>query len=91
MIFIDAMTVTKNAKNVDNAYKFINFILKPENLARIYDDFGYPGSLYPKTNEFRKVTPRYNVSELTASDVRADVGENLSLYESAYEEIKVSK
>ena len=91
MIFIDAMTILKGAKNVENAYTFINFILKPENLAKIYDAYGYPGILYPKTNALRKVAPRYTAAELTKHEVRGDVGEKLSLYESAYEELKSSK
>ena len=91
MIYIDAMTITKGAKNVENAYTFINFILKPENLAKIYDAYGYPGVLYPKTNPLRKVAPRYTAADLTKHEVRGDVGEKLSLYESAYEEIKSSK
>ncbi|MEI8095276.1 MAG: spermidine/putrescine ABC transporter substrate-binding protein [Spirochaetales bacterium] len=90
-MFIDVMSVLKNAKNVDNAYTFINFILKPENLAKIYDEFGYPGSMYPKTAALRAIPARYDVAKLSASDVRGDVGENLKLYESAYDEIKVSK
>ncbi len=91
MIFIDAMAVLKGAKNVDNAYTFINFLLKPENLAKIYDAYGYPGILYPKTNPLRQVAPRYTAADLTGHEVRGDVGESLGLYEAAYEEIKSSK
>lgn len=91
MIYIDAMAILKGAKNVDNAYTFINFILKPENLAKIYDAYGYPGILYPKTTALRTVAPRYTAAELAKSEVRGDVGEALSLYESAYEEIKSGK
>jgi spermidine/putrescine transport system ATP-binding protein len=40
MVYIDTIAVMKGAKNVDNAYAFINFILKPENLAKIYDAYG---------------------------------------------------
>jgi spermidine/putrescine transport system substrate-binding protein len=91
MMYLDAMTILKGAKNVDNAYTFINFILKPENLAKIYDAYGYPGVLYPKTTAFRKVAPRYTAADLPKHEVRGDVGEALKLYESAYEEIKSSK
>ncbi|HTH13641.1 MAG TPA: extracellular solute-binding protein [Spirochaetia bacterium] len=91
MLYIDTMTILKGAKNVDNAYAFINFILKPENLAKIYDNYGYPGVLYPKTTPFRKVPPTYTANDLTKHEVRGDVGEALKLYESAYEEIKASK
>jgi len=30
LLFFDTMAIPKDAKNVDNAYKFINYILKPE-------------------------------------------------------------
>ena len=91
MLYIDTISVMKGAKNIDNAYAFINFILKPENLAKIYDAYGYPGTLYPKTNAFRKVAPRYTAADLANREVRGDVGEQGQLYESAYEEIKSSK
>lgn len=91
VMFLDVMSVLKTAKNVDNAYTFINFILKPENLAKIYDEYGYSGSLYPKTVSLRQVAPRYDVASLSKSEVRGDVGENLKLYDAAYDEIKVSK
>jgi spermidine/putrescine transport system substrate-binding protein len=91
MLYIDTMTILKGSKNVENAYQFINFILKPENLARIYDNYGYPGALYPKTNALRKVTPNYTAADIAKNEVRGDVGESLKLYESAYEEIKTSK
>jgi spermidine/putrescine transport system substrate-binding protein len=92
VMFLDVMAVLKSAKNVDNAYTFINFILKPENLAKIYDEYGYSGGLYPKTMSLRKAAPRYDVASLSKkSEVRGDVGENLKLYDAAYDEIKVSK
>jgi spermidine/putrescine transport system substrate-binding protein len=91
MVYIDAMSILKGSKNVDNAYKFINFILKPENLARIYDSYGYPGVLYPKTTALRKVAPNYTAADIANREVRGDVGESIKLYESAYEEIKSSK
>ena len=91
MLYIDTMTILKGAKNVDNAYTFINFILKPENLAKIYDNYGYPGVLYPRTTPLRKVAPTYTASDLAKHEVRGDVGEKITLYESAYEEIKSTK
>ena len=40
----------------------------------------------------RKAAPRYDVASLSKkSEVRGDVGENLKLYDAAYDEIKVSK
>ncbi|MDL2311000.1 spermidine/putrescine ABC transporter substrate-binding protein [Peptostreptococcaceae bacterium OttesenSCG-928-C18] len=40
-LWFDAMAIPKNAKNVENAEKFINYILEPENAAKIADYIGY--------------------------------------------------
>lgn len=32
-IFMDSLTILSDAQNVDNAYKFLNFVLQPENAA----------------------------------------------------------
>lgn len=42
LIFIDAMGITKDAKHVENAYKFIDFYLRPENAAAMANDMTYP-------------------------------------------------
>lgn len=34
-IWIDIMAIPKNASNIENAYKFINFVMRPENIAQI--------------------------------------------------------
>lgn len=39
---IDAMAILHNAPNTDNAYKFIDFILRPENSAKITNYTFYP-------------------------------------------------
>lgn len=91
VMYLDVMTIMKNAKNVENAYTFINFILRPEVIARIYDAYGYPG-IYPKATQFRKQKPWYSSADLKNHEFRGDIGDQaLSMYEKAWEEIKVSK
>ncbi|RVU55251.1 ABC transporter substrate-binding protein [Anaerosphaera multitolerans] len=41
-LWFDAMVIPENAQNKENAEKFINFILEPENSAKIADYVGYP-------------------------------------------------
>lgn len=38
---VDSLAILKNAKNIDNAYKFINFILDPKIAAKISNYTGY--------------------------------------------------
>lgn len=88
IMFLDTIVLLKSAKNAKNAYKFINFLLKPENIARVYDEYGYPG-IYPKADAFRKQKPWYTGADLANYEFRSDVGdEALKAYEKAWENIK---
>ncbi len=40
-LFFDNWCITKEAKNTENAYKFINFINEPENMKLVLDEFPY--------------------------------------------------
>ncbi|WP_019672443.1 ABC transporter substrate-binding protein [Psychrobacter lutiphocae] len=41
IMWMDNMCIPKNAKNIDNAHRFIDFILRPENSAIISEEIGY--------------------------------------------------
>ncbi|MDK2125399.1 extracellular solute-binding protein [Parachitinimonas caeni] len=41
VLWIDTMAIPKDAKNADNAFKFINYILKPEVVAEISNKVNY--------------------------------------------------
>lgn len=43
--FVDGMVLTKNAENVENAHKFIDFFLDPENAYKNSDIVGYSTTL----------------------------------------------
>ncbi|MBP5275346.1 MAG: extracellular solute-binding protein, partial [Lachnospiraceae bacterium] len=40
-LFFDNWVVTKEAKNYENALKWINFVMEPENMAMILEEFPY--------------------------------------------------
>jgi len=65
----DNMVILKGVKNLANAYAFINFILRPDILARIDDAYGYPG-ISAKANALRKVAPFYSTDKLTKHEFR---------------------
>ncbi len=48
-IFFDMMAIPKDAKNVDNAYAFINYLPKPEVMAGISSYVSYANAVKPST------------------------------------------
>jgi len=91
IMYLDNMVILKNAKNVDNAHTFINFILRPENLARICDAFGYPG-ISAAANKLRSSTPFYTTESLTRHEIKMPLYENVTLYTQPWEEkIKIGQ
>jgi len=89
--YLDSFVILKTAKNKDNAYKFINFILQPEVLAAISDAYGYPG-ISAKANALRKTKPLYTLEDLKTRDLKLDVGPALDIYTKAWQEkIKIGQ
>jgi spermidine/putrescine transport system substrate-binding protein len=87
--YIDSMCLLKGAKNVDLAYKFIDFIHRPEIYAEFTDHFGFPATANIPARALKKVTPYYQAEELTNVELKDDVGENLALYDEAWLTIRV--
>jgi spermidine/putrescine transport system substrate-binding protein len=87
--YIDSMCLLKGAKNVDLAYKFIDFIHRPEVYAEFTDYFGFPATANIPARSLKKTTPYYQAEELVNVELKDDVGENLALYDSAWLSIRV--
>jgi len=81
----DNMVILKGVKNLDNAYAFINFILRPDILARIDDAYGYPG-ISAKANALRKVAPFYSTDKLAKHEFRQPLGDKADLYNKPWQE-----
>ncbi len=65
-LWIDAMAVPKDSKNVDNAYKWINFIMKPETVAAISNKVNYANpnlKATPLVDKKLKDDPKIYLSE----------------------------
>lgn len=39
MMYIDSMCITKDAKNKEAAYKFLNYLYKPENYVKVFEEY----------------------------------------------------
>jgi spermidine/putrescine transport system substrate-binding protein len=87
--YIDSMCLLKGAKNVDLAYKFIDFIHRPEIYAEFADYFGFPATVNIPARALKKNASYYQAEELSTVELKDDVGENLALYDEAWLAIRV--
>jgi spermidine/putrescine transport system substrate-binding protein len=92
-VWVDSMSVPKTAKHKEEAYKFINFILKPEIGAQLAEYLGYSTpnkaaqELLPEEVRTNKVIyPDGNVFD--GNDVQIDIKDATELYDRIWTEIK---
>jgi len=85
-LWIDSMVILKDAKNKELAYKFIDFILRPEIAAEIAD-FLYMPSPNKEAKKYRKMKPLYEISDLQNCEIIDYLGDKIDLYNKAWEEI----
>jgi spermidine/putrescine transport system substrate-binding protein len=89
-MYMDNMVLLKDAKNKELAYKFMNFIHEPEIFAQVVDFLMLPSINVP-ARAIRKVKPNYEISDLVNSEFKEDLGQNLELYNSIWNEIRIGK
>lgn len=87
-MYIDAMCIPKGARNYDLALKFINYIHKPENYAKLLDRFHFPASVNTEADRYRTTVPFYTIDQLTNYELKEDLGASLGMYNSAWEKIR---
>ncbi|MDD2698194.1 MAG: extracellular solute-binding protein [Arcobacteraceae bacterium] len=95
LVWIDSLVVPKGAKNIDNAHKFINFLLKPEISKIISQEIGYASPnketlklLDAKSRNNRIIYPKDE--DLKNSELQIDVGKSLKVYEKYWEMLKAT-
>ncbi len=83
-ISLDNYTIVKGAKNKDNAYKFINYILRSDVNKKITDEYPYINTgLYTKN-----VSDEELVNILNNGSYVKNIGSNISTYDKIWAEIK---
>jgi spermidine/putrescine transport system substrate-binding protein len=88
-MYMDSLCILKGAKNVDAAYKFIDYILRPDIAARIADYLMIPSPNVP-ARALMKVTPNYQFTDLAKGEFKEDLGqETLKLYNDVWRRIRV--
>ena len=93
VIWVDNFVIPKNARNVEAAHKFIDFVLQPEVAAQISEEIGYATPnlparelLPPEVRENRTSYPTED--DLENAEFQSDVGEALLVYERYWELLK---
>ncbi len=89
--YIDSMCILKGSKNIDLAYKFIDFIHRPEIYAEFTDTFGFPATVNIPARELKKLPPYYQAEDLAKVELKEDVGDKLELYNQAWQAIRVGE
>lgn len=95
IMWMDNMVIPKNAKNQDNAHKFIDFILRPEYAAMISEEIGYGSpndvakTIMPP--EIANNPTIYPADELLKDALfREDVGDaTMAIYQKYWDRLKV--
>ncbi|MDR0465567.1 MAG: extracellular solute-binding protein [Treponema sp.] len=82
--YIDAMVILKNARNIDLAHKFINFIHRPDIFAEFTDIFGLPATVNIPARRLKQGVSVYSEEELHNTELTVDIGDSLELYNDAW-------
>jgi spermidine/putrescine transport system substrate-binding protein len=82
--YIDSMCILKGAKHLDLAYKFIDFIHRPEIYAEFCDEFGFPSTANLPAQQYKKGAAYYSAAELGNVELKDDLGQTLELYNDAW-------
>lgn len=88
-MYVDSMVIPRGAKNIENAYIFMNYIHKPEIYAKIVDYFEIP-SINDGAEKLRKTKAPYTLNELNKTVLLKDLGSALEKHNYIWNEIKSS-
>lgn len=89
--YLDCMVILKDSKNPEGAHKFIDYIYRPENLAKIFDMYGYPG-ISDVATPLRTKTAFYTAADIADNEFKKPLGDKIYLYTTAWEEkIKIGE
>ncbi|MEZ9232703.1 extracellular solute-binding protein [Vibrio amylolyticus] len=94
IFWMDSLAIPSGAKNIDAAHQMIDFLLRPENAAKVALEIGYPTPVkaaYPLLpDEFANDPNIFPPQEVMDSGVWQDeVGEASVLYEDYFQRLKV--
>lgn len=96
VLWVDNFAIPSGAENLENAYAFINFMLRPEVAKRAIEEYKYSSPnreaiklLSQEMRDNRILNP--GPEELKNAEFTASVGEALSIYEKFWERLKTTR
>jgi spermidine/putrescine transport system substrate-binding protein len=95
VVWIDCMAIPKNAAHLQNAYTFLNFIMRPDIAAKLSTELGYASpnaaALHLMSPAMRNNPAIYpNAHTLKRAQFEADPSNVDQLYEKYMEQLKIS-
>lgn len=88
--YVDSFVILEDAPHKEAAYKFIEFILRPDVYAHLADILETPSINVP-ARDLMKVKPLYEISDLKNTQVLKDIHSTLDLQNKYWQEILISK
>jgi spermidine/putrescine transport system substrate-binding protein len=96
IVWLDSFVIPKNARNVEAAHKFIDFMLRPEIAAQVSSEIGYATPNLParelldeEISGDRTIYP--TPEDLVNAEFQEDVGEALLVYQKFWEMLKAGR
>lgn len=89
--YLDSMCILKDSTEAELATEFINFIHRPENYAKFLDFFCFPCFVNLEAEQYMKTKPLYPASAMDNCQLKDDLGENLDIYYSKWESLRMGK
>ncbi|BBM84295.1 ABC transporter substrate-binding protein [Candidatus Uabimicrobium amorphum] len=93
ILWVDNLAILKNAKNLQNAYKFVDFLLRPEIAKRICEEIGYASPnkeakqlLEEKIRNNTAIYPSKEIIE--KATIPTDIGDTIRIYQKYWEKLK---
>jgi len=82
--YIDSMCILKEARNIELAHQFINFIHRPEIYAEFADTFGLPATVNIPARKLKTGYSLYSAEDLIITELVEDLGAELDIYNDAW-------
>lgn len=86
--YIDSFVILSSAPNKEAAYKFIDFIHRPDNYAIIVDYLQAPSINIP-ARKLRKNKPLYTIEDLKNTEILKDIKDTLDIQNQYWQEILI--
>jgi len=97
LVSLDNIVIPVGTKHLDNAHKFINFLLRPDIAKQVSEELGYSSPNSAAIRMMPKDVKENRVAYPTAEDFKnahwfqSDLGEVLPIYEKYWQKLKVDE